>query len=125
MPLTYDSEANPFRFDAKTGQGSQLLFHCILALCYKHMNRDTGFYDSEVKTHKKQAFQMLRDMERASEPSLPGATFLDAVLILMTLDVSFIALELFVACAIDLLLTSVEVRNISTWTMDVVSQARA
>ncbi|KAF5005116.1 hypothetical protein FDECE_8436 [Fusarium decemcellulare] len=86
MPLTHDFDANPFRFDAETGRGSQLLLHCILALSYKHINRDTGSCASEAKIHKKKALQMLRDMEGTSQASPIEATFLDAVLILMTLD---------------------------------------
>jgi hypothetical protein len=38
--------------------------------------------------HKKKALQMLKDMEGVSQASPIEATFLDAVLILMTLDVS-------------------------------------
>ncbi|KAH6892608.1 fungal-specific transcription factor domain-containing protein [Thelonectria olida] len=86
MPLTHDFEANPFRFDAETGRGSQLLLHCILALSYKHISRDEGSCVSEAKVHKKKALQMLRNMESTSQASPLEATFLDAVLILMTLD---------------------------------------
>ncbi|KAF4967980.1 hypothetical protein FSARC_4541 [Fusarium sarcochroum] len=86
MPLTHDFAANPFRFDAETGRGSQLLLHCILALSYKHINRDTGSCAGEAKMHKKKALQMLKDMEGVSQASPMEATFLDAVLILMTLD---------------------------------------
>ncbi|RKL08626.1 hypothetical protein BFJ68_g9420 [Fusarium oxysporum] len=86
MPLTHDFAANPFRFDAETGRGSQLLLHCILALSYKHINRDTGSCAGEAKMHKKKALQMLKDMEGVSQASPIEATFLDAVLILMTLD---------------------------------------
>lgn len=88
MPLTHDFEANPFRFNAETGRGSQLLLHCILALSYKHINRDTGTCAIEAKDHKKKALQMLRDMERFPDAPPIEANFLDAVLILMTLDVS-------------------------------------
>ena len=92
MPLTHDFDANPFRLTAGTGRGAQLLLHCVLALSYKHIHRDTGSYSNEAKIHKKKAFQMLREMEGDSQESLlPEATveanFLDAVLILMTLDV--------------------------------------
>jgi hypothetical protein len=59
-----------------------------LALSYKHINRDTGSCASEAKMHKKKALQMLRDMEGTSQASPIEATFLDAVLILMTLDAS-------------------------------------
>ncbi|KAH7121534.1 fungal-specific transcription factor domain-containing protein [Dactylonectria macrodidyma] len=86
IPLTHDFDANPFRFDAETGRGSQLLLHCILALSYKHLNRDTGSCADEAKSYKKKALQMLRDMESVSDASPLGASFLDAVLILMTLD---------------------------------------
>ncbi|KAM0428481.1 hypothetical protein ACHAPT_006841 [Fusarium lateritium] len=86
MPLTHDFDANPFRFDAETGRGSQLLLHSILALSYKHINRDTGSCASEAKMHKRKALQMLKDMEGISQASPIEATFLDAVLILMTLD---------------------------------------
>lgn len=88
MPLTHDFEANPFRFDAETCRGSQLLWHSILALSYKHLHRETGAHSSEAKMHKTKALQMLRDMEGATQDTALEATFLDAVLILMTLDVS-------------------------------------
>ena len=91
MPLTHDFDANPFRFNSETGRGSQLLLHCILALSYKHIHRDTGTCLSEAKNYKKKALQMLRNLENDSEegnspPSTLEANFLDAVLILMTLD---------------------------------------
>ena len=88
MPLTHDFEANPFRFDPKTGRGSQLLLHCILALSYKHINRETGTCTGEAKTHKKIALQMLKDLDSASDDNRVHATFLEAILSLMTLDVS-------------------------------------
>ena len=88
MPLTHDFEANPFRFDPKTGRGSQLLLHCILAISYKHIGRETGTYYREAKTHKKMAFQLLKDVEGDSMDNPVHANFLDAILILMTLDVS-------------------------------------
>ncbi|KAH7108793.1 fungal-specific transcription factor domain-containing protein [Dactylonectria estremocensis] len=86
LPLTNDFEANPFRYNIETGRGSQLLLHCILALSYKHVNRDTGGYYKEATHHKKQAVQLLRDMEAESKCQSFEPTFLDAVLILMTLD---------------------------------------
>ena len=88
MPLTHDFEANPFRVDTKTGRGSQLLLHCILALSYKHINRDTGSYANEARTHKRKALQMLRELESVSQSASLEVSLLDAVLILMTLDVS-------------------------------------
>ena len=87
MPLTNDFEANPFRFNAERGQGSQLLWHSILALSYRHLNRETGVYSDEAKSHKAIALQMLKDMESATEDTGLEPTLLDAVLILMTLDV--------------------------------------
>ena len=87
MPLTHDFEANPFRIDAKTSRGSQLLLHCILALSYKHINRDTGYAD-EARMHKKKALQMLREMDHVPQNTSLEVSLLDAVLILMTLDVS-------------------------------------
>ncbi|UKZ96656.1 uncharacterized protein TrAFT101_011434 [Trichoderma asperellum] len=86
MPLTNDFEANPFRFDAARCQGSQLLWHSILALSYRHLNRESGIYSEEAKTHKETALQMLRDVESATEDTNLEPTLLDAVLILMTLD---------------------------------------
>lgn len=85
MPLTYDSEANPFRFDIKTGRGSQLLLHCILAVSYRHIYRDNGSCAYESKSHKRQAFQMLK---RHEDRLSADANALDAVLLLMTLSVS-------------------------------------
>ncbi|VUC30658.1 unnamed protein product [Clonostachys rosea] len=85
-PLTRDFDANPFRVDKETKRGSQLLLHCILALSYRHINRDTGNYALDAKQHKKKALRMLKDMEGGTDASPIEANFLDAVLILMTLD---------------------------------------
>lgn len=98
MPLTHDFEANPFRSDAKAGRDSQLLLNCILALSYKHINRDTGSCASEAKLYKRKALQMLGNMESTAQSSSIEATFLDALLILMTLDVSSIPRILEAAC---------------------------
>lgn len=87
MPLTHDFAANPFRFDAETKRGSQLLLHCILALSYKHINRDNGSCAYEAKAHKRQALRMLRQIESGDDPSPIEVSFLDAILVLMTLDV--------------------------------------
>lgn len=89
-PLTHDFDANPFRSDVKTGRGSLLLLHSILALSYKHLNRDTGSCANEARVHKRKALQMLRDADEVSLASSLEATLLDAVLILMTLDVSLL-----------------------------------
>ncbi|CAG9942602.1 unnamed protein product [Clonostachys rosea f. rosea IK726] len=85
-PLTHDFDANPFRVDKETKRGSQLLLHSILALSYRHINRDTGDYALDAKRHKKKALKMLNDMEGGTDISPIEANFLDAVLILMTLD---------------------------------------
>jgi hypothetical protein len=107
LPLTKDFDANPFRHNLETSKGSQLLVHCILALCYKHINRNSDTNSAEVAYHKQQAVQLLRDLEGQEVSSLAsasaanpasasgasasvGLTVLDAVLILMTLDVSFL-----------------------------------
>ncbi|KAJ0421678.1 hypothetical protein BJY00DRAFT_311979 [Aspergillus carlsbadensis] len=94
LPLTKDFDANPFRHNLETSKGSQLLVHCILALCYKHINRHAETHSAEVAYHKQQAVQLLRDLEgqegtgtgSASVASMGLTTVLDAVLILMTLD---------------------------------------
>lgn len=85
-PLTHDFEANPFRYDAETGRGSPLLWHCILALSYKHIYQKTGQSLAEAKAHKRKATQLLEELE--SDPHSPTAqgNLLDALLILMTLD---------------------------------------
>lgn len=85
-PLTHDFEANPFRYDAETGRGSPLLWHCILALSYKHIHQKTGQSLAEAKAHKRKATQLLEELE--SDPHSPTAqgNLLDALLILMTLD---------------------------------------
>ena len=87
MPLTKDFDGNPFRTNADVGRSSQLLLHCVLALSYKHMDRDTGSCGAEATMHKGKALQMLRDTESALEVPSIAATLLDAVLILMTLEV--------------------------------------
>lgn len=91
MPLTHDFSSNPFRCAAPSrAPDSQLLLHCVLAVCYKHLNRDTGTCAPEAKTHKRTALKMLREMERADGAITLRSGFLDAVLILMTLSVSSI-----------------------------------
>lgn len=92
MPLTHDFAANPFRFNVETSRCSQLLRHCILALSYKHVSRDTGACWDESKMHRGKALQMLKGLEGDSHTSRLEADLLDALLILMTLDVC----ELFV-----------------------------
>lgn len=91
LPLTHDFDANPFRFDIETARSSQLLLHAILALSYKHINRDTGSWANESTDHKRKALRMLSDMEATSPVSQLDSTSLDAALILMTLDVCFAA----------------------------------
>ncbi|VUC30651.1 unnamed protein product [Clonostachys rosea] len=86
MPLTHDFDANPFRFDSKSYRNSKLLFHSILALSYKHVNRETGSCADEARTYKTNALQLLHDTENASLNTALSTTFLDALLILMTLD---------------------------------------
>lgn len=88
MPLTHDFDANPFRFDTKSYRNSKLLFHSILALSYKHINRETGSCADEARTYKTRALQMLHDTENASTGTALATTFLDALLIMMTLEVS-------------------------------------
>ncbi|CAH0017062.1 unnamed protein product [Clonostachys rhizophaga] len=86
MPLTHDFDANPFRFDTKSYRNSKLLFHSILALSYKHINRETGSCADEARSYKTRALQMLHDTENASTGTALATTFLDALLIMMTLD---------------------------------------
>ncbi|KAJ3550925.1 hypothetical protein NPX13_g11446 [Xylaria arbuscula] len=86
LPLTHDFEANPFRFDPKTGRGSQLLLHCILAISYKHISRGNGRYSREAKAYKKTAFRLLNEAEGTTLSNPLQANHLDALLILMTLD---------------------------------------
>lgn len=88
MPLTYDFSSSPFPPNTKTGRGSQLLVHCILALSYKHINHSTGGYDREAKMHKGKALEIITGLDGNADSSPLEATFLDALLILMTLDVS-------------------------------------
>lgn len=91
MPLTCDFDANPFRSHAEYGRDSRLLHHCILALSYKHINRNTGTCEEEARLHKRMALRMLKDMEGPSRWPIGAPSresiFLDAILILMTLDV--------------------------------------
>lgn len=94
MPLTHDFAANPFRFTVETSRCSQLLLHCILALSYKHIHRDTGTCLNESRMHKSKALQMLKDLD-GTAPLEPN--FLDAVLLLMTLDVSLLSNSMSVA----------------------------
>lgn len=88
LPLTNDFEANPFRHNLEASKGSKLLLHCILALSYKHVNRGCGSYSNEASHHKEEAAHLLREMELQTRGQDFEQTFLDAVLILMTLDVS-------------------------------------
>lgn len=107
LPLTCDFDANPFRSHPDYGRDSQLLHHCILALSYKHINRDTGTCEAEARLHKKMALRMLKDIEGSSRwpTAAPSreSTFLDAILILMTLDVGQLPPHLFLLWAEDTL----------------------
>lgn len=85
-PLTHDFEANPFRYDAETGRGSPLLWHCILALSYKHIYQETGQSLAEAKAHKRKATQLLEELENDPHSPTAQGNLLDALLILMTLD---------------------------------------
>jgi citrate synthase len=64
-----------------------------LVLSYRYLNRETGVYSEEAKTHKEIALKMLKDVESATEDTNLEPTLLDAVLILTTLDGSFILLR--------------------------------
>lgn len=87
-PLTHDFEANPFRYDIETGQGSPLLWHSILALSYKHVHRETGACLAEARVHKRKAVQLLGELEGDFGSAKSRANLLNGLLILMTLDVS-------------------------------------
>lgn len=89
MPLTHDFSSNPFRYKPTRAGDSQLLLHCVLALCYKHLNHDTGTCTAEAMTHKSAALQLLAEIEKGERDgyAMLSSGFLDAILILMTLSV--------------------------------------
>ena len=83
MPITRDFEANPFRFRLESS--SQLLRHSILALCYKHLYRETGSCLDQAIAHKSQALNII---QRCNTPK-DERSHLDANMVLMALDVRF------------------------------------
>ncbi|ETS77696.1 hypothetical protein PFICI_09758 [Pestalotiopsis fici W106-1] len=91
LPLTHDFKANPFRCRMENVHGSQMLLHCILALCYKHIHRDTGTCFAEAQSHERAALQMLDRIERSGQTLTTTGT-LDPLLILMTLKCATSAL---------------------------------
>ena len=87
LPLTSDIAINPFRCRPQTAQGSRLLFHAVLALCYRHLNRLTCNWSDEVAEHHGKAVQLLEGALR-SKQSQNNLHLLEPILILFTLDVS-------------------------------------
>lgn len=89
-PLTYDFEANPFRYQMEPARASPLLWHSILALSYKHIHRETGAYLSQAKVHKRRAMQLLEELESRNGSVQSRTNLLNGLLILITLDVGLL-----------------------------------
>jgi hypothetical protein len=88
LPLTSDTPINPFRCKPQTWQGSRLLFHAIVALCYRHLNLMTAEWSEEVDQHRRKAGQLLA-LELRNLSSQNCLHLLEPILILFTLDVCF------------------------------------
>lgn len=96
LPLTGDipGAVNPFRCERQTSKLSSLLVHAILALCCHHRARLAGNRSIEVAEHRKKAVQLLESAFHRT----PGLSLLDPILILFTLDASYLSPPL--ACLI-------------------------
>lgn len=86
-PLTHDFEANPFRSNMETCRRSPLLWHSIMALCYKHVQKDTGLRLSKSEACRRRAEQLLEALGDHLESAESTDDFLNGLLILITLDV--------------------------------------
>lgn len=88
---------NPFRCREQTSQGSQLLLHAMLALCYRHMSHNNGSWTIEAMKHKSTAQHLLQCATQANNYEQPRKGFelgiLDTILILFTLDVCTVILR--------------------------------
>lgn len=82
---------NPFRCQPQTSQGSRLLFHSIFALCCQHLDRLTGSWSTEAVKHRSKAAQLL-EYALQNEESRNKFDLLEPILIMFTLDVSFLVL---------------------------------
>jgi hypothetical protein len=87
LPLTSDTAINPFRCKPQTLHGSRLLFHAVLALCYRHLNSMTSNWSEEMTKHRGKAAQLL-ETALANIKSRDCLQLLEPILILFTLDVS-------------------------------------
>lgn len=87
LPLTSDIAINPFRCKPQITQGSRLLFHSVLALCYHHLKRLSCNWSDQMSEHRGKAVQLLEGALR-SKQSRGNLRLLEPILILFTLDVS-------------------------------------
>ncbi|PIG88567.1 hypothetical protein AARAC_000990 [Aspergillus arachidicola] len=92
LPLTSDTALNPFRCRDNTSQGSRLLFNSILALCFQHLNHQTGTWAAEAIQQRVNATKLLDDALQSDQLVIRGLTLLDPILIMFTLDCTLSAL---------------------------------
>ena len=92
-PLTKDFAFNPFRCREETSDGTNFLFHAILALSSHHLARTQG--DVHLKTeslnHKSTAIKLYS--EALLQPDIQHLALLDTLLILITLEAAQSALS--------------------------------
>lgn len=89
LPLTSDMKLNPFRIRGLDLEGSQLLLHCISALSSQHQFKMGNVESSEASQKRAQAYDMLSMALQGGQLSNRKSDLLAAILILITLDVSF------------------------------------
>ncbi len=89
LPLTSDMPLNPFRIRGFAPEDSQLLLQSVLALCSQHQVNTGNIQPTEALEKRTQVSDMLSRELQSSEPSNKSSCLLEAILILITLDVSF------------------------------------
>ena len=86
FPLTMDCQVNPFRVRTSRAEGSEFLLHAIMAVASQHLAKKTNRAELslQVHNHRSTAMHLFTRALCQSDP----CTLLDALLILITLDVS-------------------------------------
>jgi hypothetical protein len=80
---------NPFRIRGFGPEDSRLLLHSISALSSQHQVNIGNTQSSEASHKRSQAYSMLSDALQSGQLSTRNSSLLAAILILMTLDVSY------------------------------------
>lgn len=87
LPMTPGTVFNPFHCTPQKFYGSRLLFHAVMALCYRHLNNMISNWSEEIIKHRGKATQLL-EAAMASTKSRNCLHLPEPILILFTLDVS-------------------------------------